>query len=54
MQPLRVYSVVPRLPKQLEKLWDLAYNFLFVWNNDISSIFSSIDQSLWRIVNKIL
>ena len=48
MQPLRVYSVVPRLPKQLEKLWDLAYNFLFVWNNDISSIFSSIDQSLWR------
>ncbi|SME91688.1 alpha-glucan family phosphorylase [Desulfovibrio gilichinskyi] len=48
MQPLRVYSVVPRLPKQLEKLWDLAYNFLFVWNNDISSIFSSIDQNLWR------
>ncbi|SDL14670.1 starch phosphorylase [Maridesulfovibrio ferrireducens] len=48
MQPLRVYSVVPRLPKQLEKLWDLAYNFLFVWNNDISSIFSSIDQVLWR------
>lgn len=48
MQPLRVYSVVPRLPKKLEPLWDLAYNFLFVWNNDVSSIFSSIDQTLWR------
>ena len=48
MQPLRVYSVVPRLPKKLDVLWDLAYNFLFVWNNDISSIFSSIDHNLWR------
>ncbi|WP_319779792.1 alpha-glucan family phosphorylase [Maridesulfovibrio sp.] len=48
MQPLRVYSVVPRLPSQLKELWDLAYNFLFVWNSDIASIFSSIDQVLWR------
>ena len=48
MQPLRVYSVVPRLPSQLKELWDLAYNYLFVWNSDIASIFSTIDQVLWR------
>jgi starch phosphorylase len=38
MQPLRVYSVVPKLPAKLKPLWELAYNLLFAWNDDIASV----------------
>ena len=47
MQPIRVYSVVPKLPPKVETLWDLAFNMLFAWNEDIASIFMSIDHDLW-------
>ena len=48
MQPLHVYYVVPKIPPRLSALWDLAYNFWFVWNDDIFNIFSIIDHALWR------
>ncbi|MBF0481764.1 MAG: alpha-glucan family phosphorylase [Desulfovibrionaceae bacterium] len=48
MQPLRVYSVVPKLPAKLKPLWDLAYNFWFAWNDDIRDLFAQADQALWR------
>lgn len=48
MQPVQVFSVVPRLPENLEPLWELAYNFLFAWNGNISDLFSRIDARLWR------
>ncbi|MEA4858221.1 alpha-glucan family phosphorylase [Solidesulfovibrio sp.] len=48
MQPLRVYSVVPKLPAKLHSLWDLAYNLLFSWNDDIASLFAQVDRKLWR------
>jgi len=48
MQPLRVYSVVPKLPVKLKPLWELAYNFWFSWNTDITELFAQVDQKLWR------
>ncbi|MGJ3523871.1 alpha-glucan family phosphorylase [Nitratidesulfovibrio sp. D1] len=48
MQPLKVFSVIPKLPEGLEGLWELAYNLWFSWNSDIESIFSQMDQRLWQ------
>ena len=48
MQPLQVYSVIPRLPEPLKPLWDLAYNFWFSWNHEIMEIFSQMDFVLWE------
>ncbi|SKA73234.1 alpha-glucan family phosphorylase [Desulfobaculum bizertense] len=48
MQPLRSFSVVPRLPENLQPLWKLAYNLLFSWNGDIVDLFARIDARLWR------
>lgn len=47
MQPLKVFSVVPKLPEGLEGLWELAYNLWFSWNDDIAALFSQMDQRLW-------
>lgn len=52
MQPLKVFSVVPRLPEELENLRELAYNLWFSWNGEIESLFSQIDQTLWRETEK--
>ena len=48
MQPLRIFSVIPKLPPELEPLWFLAYNYWFAWNDDISALFSDIDPGLWE------
>jgi starch phosphorylase len=47
MQPLRVFSIIPKLPQTLDSLWFLAYNYWFAWNNDIEALFSDIDPKLW-------
>ena len=47
MRPLKVYSVTPKLPDSLTALWDLAFNFWFSWNYDISELFKRIDHQLW-------
>ena len=47
MQPLRVFSIIPKLPPSLEPLWFLAHNYWFAWNNDIEALFSDIDPKLW-------
>lgn len=48
MKPILTYSVVPKLPKNLKPLWDLAYNFWFAWNDRIVDLFARIDARLWR------
>ncbi len=52
MQPLKVFSVIPRLPEGLEPLRELAYNLWFSWNDEIETLFSQIDQRLWRETEK--
>ncbi len=48
MKPIQTYSVVPKLPRNLKPLWDLAYNFWFSWNDKVGDLFSRIDARLWR------
>ncbi len=48
MHPLRIFSIIPKLPEQLEPLWFLAHNYWFAWNHDITTLFSSIDPDLWK------
>lgn len=48
MQPLRIFSIIPKLPPDLEPLWFLAYNYWFAWNHDIEALFSDIDPELWE------
>ncbi|MBU1002932.1 MAG: alpha-glucan family phosphorylase [Proteobacteria bacterium] len=48
MKPIQTYSVVPKLPKNLRPLWDLAYNFWFAWNDRIVDLFARIDNRMWR------
>ncbi len=36
------------LPKNLEKLEDLAYNLWFAWNPDVRDLFREMDVDLWR------
>lgn len=48
MQPLRVFSIIPKLPTELEPLWFLAHNYWFAWNNDIEDLFADIDLELWK------
>jgi starch phosphorylase len=48
MKPIKVYSVVPKVPSRLEPLWELAYNYWFAWNDKITSLFSQLDMKHWR------
>lgn len=36
------------LPKELQKLEDLAFNLWFSWNPDVRDLFREIDVDLWR------
>lgn len=47
MKPLQIYSVIPKLPENLQGLWDLAYNLWFAWNHEVVDLFSLIDPKLW-------
>ncbi|MDR0826398.1 MAG: alpha-glucan family phosphorylase [Desulfovibrio sp.] len=48
MQPLHVFSIIPKLPPSLDSLWLLANNYWFAWNNDIEDLFKDIDRDLWE------
>jgi starch phosphorylase len=41
------YSVVPKLPSQLEMLRKLSYNLCFSWKDEIRDVFQRIDPGLW-------
>ncbi|MEM8960670.1 MAG: alpha-glucan family phosphorylase [Acidobacteriota bacterium] len=36
------------LPRELEKLYELAYNFWWAWHIDAIDLFSSIDNATWK------
>ena len=48
MQPLRIFSIIPKLPQALESLWFLSYNYRFAWNHDLEALFADIDPVLWE------
>lgn len=41
-------EVKPRVPKELERLHELADNLLFSWERPIRELFFSLDRELWR------
>lgn len=44
-------KVVPRLPEELERLNDLAYNLYFSWAPEVRDLFIRIDRELWKETN---
>lgn len=42
--------VQPVIPKEIERLKEIAYNFWFSWNPEALWLFSSLDRPLWREV----
>lgn len=48
MQPLHVYTVVPKLPEKLLPLKTLASNLYFSWQHEIEEFFAQIDRELWE------
>lgn len=52
MKPIKVVSVIPKLPAELDPIWHLAHNHWFTWNNNIETLFAQIDPQLWDISYK--
>lgn len=48
MQPLRVFNVIPKVPSELDPLWQIAHNYLFAWNSHLADLFIYIDPDLWN------
>ncbi len=48
---LGTYHVVPSLPKNLEKLREIAYNLNWSWNPDARELFRRLDRDLWVETN---
>ncbi|NNE43040.1 MAG: alpha-glucan family phosphorylase, partial [Gemmatimonadetes bacterium] len=48
MKAHRSFSVVPQLPKSLERLRDLAWNLRFSWDPATVDLFKMMDPDLWE------
>ncbi len=48
IRPQQEFLVQPALPAALERLSELAYNLLWVWDRDIRSMFRRLDAAEWR------
>jgi len=50
MIPIRTFTVIPSLPKPLQRLRELAYNLWWSWNTDAVEVFRLLDPDLWNEV----
>ena len=48
---LGTFHIIPYLPKELEKLREIAYNLFWTWNPDIRELFKRLDRDLWVETN---
>jgi len=48
MRPLRTFTVKPSVPKELEALTELAYNFWWSWHGEARDIFRRLDSDTWE------
>ena len=48
MKPVRTFSVIPRLPAELERLRDLASNLRWAWNAETIELFRRLDRDQWE------
>lgn len=51
MRMIKTFSVTPRLPDNLKRLEELAYNLWWSWNLDGVELFRRLDNELWEQVN---
>ena len=45
-------TVVPKLPKRIEKLSEISNNLWWSWNTELLRLFQEIDTNLWEKVKK--
>ncbi|MDJ0953955.1 MAG: alpha-glucan family phosphorylase [Acidimicrobiia bacterium] len=48
MKPLKTYTVVPRLPAELEPLRRVVYDLHWAWNHAAIGLFRRLDGDLWE------
>lgn len=44
-------SVLPKLPEQIERLHELAYNLWWSWEPDAQALYAQLDSALWESLN---
>lgn len=47
VKPVATINVVPKLPKQIKRLSELAYNLRWAWDAETIGLFRRIDPDLW-------
>ncbi|MBN1397404.1 MAG: alpha-glucan family phosphorylase [Bacteroidetes bacterium] len=50
-RPILSYTVAPSIPQELQCLQEIAYNLLWVWDNELMELFMRIDPDLWELTN---
>jgi len=48
VRPVARVKVAPKLPRQLERLHELAYNLRWAWEHETIALFRRLDQELWE------
>lgn len=48
VQPIAKVVVAPKLPQQLERLQELAYNLRWAWDHETITLFRRLDPVLWE------
>jgi len=48
MTTVRKFTVVPRLPERIAKLYDIAFNLWWCWDSESIELFFRIDRDLWE------
>ena len=51
IQPLKEFLVRPSVPKQLERLPELATNLMWSWRHEVRAVFRRLDPVAWRASN---
>ncbi|MEO6847078.1 MAG: alpha-glucan family phosphorylase [Chthoniobacterales bacterium] len=51
METIYTYSVIPRLPEQLEPLREMCYNLWWTWEPQARALFRYLDIPLWEKTN---
>jgi len=42
------FQIVPALPERLKGLREMAYNFLWSWDDELRTLFTRLDKDLWN------
>ena len=50
VKPVATVNVVPKLPKALARLEELAYNMRFAWDHETIALFRRLDATIWEEV----